>query len=661
MALYICGIIALVILAATVVAVVLCRKDLRKAVRLLSVGFFALIFVAIAPCHVGENGYSFGTNTFDTICVMITQSNLNDTLTKISAYDNAVSEAYKVLVISLYILGPLSVASATLSFVKGFGKAVYYIKSSFADSYVFSCVNERSVAVAKSVRKQHPKAVILFALDGGVDGVEEKDASQLEEISAIVIHKNIKDVSHRLNRKRHYCLLDKDSAQNIESGLALNDKFKDNKSASVNVELLIYSTDEMSQIIFYNTPHNVTIHLFREEEIIADDLIFNYPLYGGVVDGKLNVLIVGAGKIGYEILKKTIWSGYLGKKAKTQINMIALDAEAAESKLKKECPGLDGVKIGFYNADINGVAFAEKLDKIDRPTYIVVALGNEKLNAETSIYLRRHFGSENGFPKIHMATDTEDYAEKLKLISVHDWKVGADRSFYKRADTEQNFEIKGFGSYESAYRHIYPAESSFGLLALACHVVKMNLPQNADGEYRNSGETAEQFIRSLSYSYNQISFTKNNADQLALSIGYLLYALDYPEKRFEYLENVRKDLGLKSVYDIPYALYVDPDYDLESELKTRIDEIYALTTERYDRFMYTLGWTNLPVSEIKNKSTRDQLRMRYARIGDYDINALEKLINEGEKEQKHYRQNDVDEIYKIPRVLQIFKELSKKI
>lgn len=663
MTLNICGIISLVILFAVIVGIVLCRKDLRKAVRMLSAGFFLLIFVALIPCHISESGYSFGTNTFETICVMITQSNLNDTLEKLSTYNTPFAEAYKIYTICLYILGPLSVASATLSFVKGFGKIAYLIKSLFADSYVFSSVNERSVAIAKSVRKQHKKAVILFSMDGGAEGVDENDLSQLEEIGAIVINKSVKDVKHSLNRKRHYCLLDKDASQNIESGLALNEKFKDNKSASSKVELLIYSTDEMSQIIFYNTPHYVTIHLFKEEEIIANDLIFNYPLYGGIKDGKLNVLIVGGGKIGYEILKKVIWSGYFGKKVKTQINMLAANADSVKSKLKKECSGLGsiGEEIGFYNEDINGNGFTKVLDEIDRPTYIVVALGNEKLNAETSIYLRRHFGVNNGYPKLHAVTDTEDFAKKLKLVSVHDWKVGENRSFFKREETEQNFEIKGFGSYESAYRHINPAQSLFGLLSLSCHIAKMNLPLNDNGGYRNNGETTEQFINSLSYSYNQIAFTKNNADQLALSIGYLLYALGYADKCKAYLEKVQKETSLQSIYDLPFALYVDPNYDFIGELKAHIDEMVELTTERYNRFMYTFGWTTLPICEIKNKSTRDQLRLKYARIGNYDIDALEKLINEGAETKKDYRQNDIDEIYQLPLILKTFKELQKAV
>lgn len=661
MTLLICGIISLLLFAATILTAVLLRKDLRKSIRALSVGFFAMIFVALAPCHVDEKGYSFGVNLFDTICVMITQSSLSDTLDTVARYDSSLVDAYRVYLICLYVLGPLSVASATLSFVKGFGKVVYAFKSAVCDSYVFSCANERSIAVCKSIRNKYPKAVILFALDGGADGVDENALSQIDELGGIVVNQSVKDVKHSLNHKRYYCLLDMDASNNIELGLAVNEKYKNHKSAYGMVELLIYSTDEMSQIIFYNTTHNVTIQLFREEEIIANDLIFNYPLYGGIRDGKLNVLIVGGGKIGYEILKKVIWSGYLGPEVETQITVVDKNAEGVESRLKKECPALFSeckLNLHFYNADVSNDSFTRALDKI-KPTYIVVSLGTEKVNTEACIYLRRHYGITNGLPKLFTTTNSEDYADKLQLIKVYDWKVCEDRSFAKRSETSQDFEIKGFGSYESAYDYLNPSESAFGRLALSCHVSKMNLPVTDNGGYRRLDETVEQFVKSLTYSYNQISFTKNNADQLALSISYILYALGYADECADYLEQVRVKLGLASVYDIPLALYVDPKYDFAKKLQANIDKMTALTTERYNRFMYTQGWTRLPIDEIKDKSTRDQLRLKYARIGNYDIDALEKLINEGAVEYKNYRQNDIDEILRLPEVLKIYDEITR--
>lgn len=661
MTLIICGIISLTLFVASIVMAILLRKDLRKSIRVLSVGFFVLIFVAIAPCHVDESGYSFGVNLFNTICVMITQSSLTDALAAISLYDSPLVEVYRIYVICLYVLGPLTIAGATLSFVKGFGNVIYLIKSAFNDSYVFSSVNERSIAVCKSIRASHPKAVIAFALDGSDADIDDRALSQIDEAGGIIVRKNIKEIKHNLKHKRHYCLLDGNVATNIDSGLALNAKFQKNKQAAAQVELLIYSTDEMSQIIFYNTRHYVTIHLFREEEIIANDLIFNYPLYGGIVDGKLNVLIVGGGKIGYEILKKVIWSSYFGNKVQTQINVVDLHATAVASRLKKECPALFSEctpPLKFFDADVTNADFTKALDSMEKPTYIVVALGDEKINTEICIYLRRHFGITNGLPKLYMTTDTEDYADKLQLVKVSDWKVAEDRSFHQRPETEQSFEIKGFGSYESAYRSINPAESSFGILALACHVAKMNLSLHGKGGYMKEGETIGQFVDSLTYSYNQIFFTKNNADQLALSISYLLYVLGYPEKCDKYLENIRAKLNLPSVSDIPFALHVNPDYDFAKELHSNIDEISAITTERYNRFMYTMGWSNMPIEDIKNKTTRDQLRLRYARIGTYDVKALEKLMNEGAEYKKDYRKNDTDELLKLPLIIKMYNEIT---
>ncbi|MDE5563237.1 MAG: hypothetical protein K2J01_06840 [Clostridiales bacterium] len=662
MNLIICGILSLIALVVSVICAILFRHKLRMAVRALSVGFFITIFIAVSPCNIDGGKFSFGVNLFQTICVMITQSSLNETLGVIAQYKSSLTEAYGIYITFLYVIGPISVAGATLSFFKGFGRFVYWAKSLFAESYIFSTVNERSLAVCKSIRERHRKALVLFALDGDND-YDESFTSRIEELGGIIVKQGAKDVKHSLRHKRYYYLLDKDAQNNIDQGLAINDKYKDKKAAYEKVDLLIYSVGEMPNIIFYNTQHNVTIRLFREEEIIANDLIFNYPLYDGVVDGKLNVLLVGCGKIGYEILKKIIWSGHLGKGVQTTINVIDKNAKATESRLKKECPALFSecaLNIGFYDANINDDSFTAALSQIGTPTYIVAALGDEKVNTEVCIYLRRYFGITDGYPLLHMTTNTEDYADKLNLINVYDWTVGKDRIFRKRDDTEQKFEIKGFGSYESAYRRLNPTESKFGMLALACHYAKMNTDWDGKSSYLNADETVEQFVSSLSYSYNQIAFCKYNADQLALSIGYILYSLGYAEKCAEYLEQIRQSLGLRSVSSIPFALYLDPDYDFKGDLQDNIDEVLALTTERFNRYMYTLGWTRLPVEEIKNKSLRDQLRMRYARIGNYDVKALEKLMADGEENKKDYRQNDKDEILKLPDILNLYAELTKK-
>lgn len=661
MNLIICGILSLIALAMSIAFAIVFRHKLRMAVRALSVGFFVTIFIAVSPCNIEGGKYSFGVNLFQTICVMITQSSLNDTLGVIAQYKSSLTEAYGIYVTFLYVIGPISVAGATLSFFKGFGRFVYWVKSLFADSYVFSTVNERSLAVCKSIRERHRKALILFAVDGDKD-YDEGLTSRIEELGGIIVKQSAKDVKHGIGHKRHYYLLDKDAQNNIDQGLAINDKYKDKKAAYEKVDLLIYSAGEMPQIVFYNTHHNVTIRLFREEEIIANDLVFNYPLYDGVVDGKLNVLLVGCGKIGYEILKKIIWSGYLGKKVQTKINVIDKNAKATEARLRKECPALFNeckIEVGFHDANINDDSFTQKLCQIGTPTYIVAALGDEKVNTEVCIYLRRYFGITDGYPLLHMTTDTDDYADKLNLINVYDWTVGSDRVYRKREDTEQKFEIKGFGSYESAYRHLYPTESQFGMLALACHYAKMNTDWTGDDGYLNADETVEQFVSSLSYSYNQIAFCKYNADQLALSIGYILYALGYAEKCAGYLEKTRDRFGLRSVGSIPFALYLDPAYDFKGDLRDNIDDILALTTERFNRYMYTLGWTRLPIDEIKNKSLRDQLRMKYARIGNYDAAALEKLMAGGAENKKDYRQNDKDEILKLPDILKLYAQITK--
>ena len=105
MNLIICGILSLIALVVSIVLAIVFRHKLRMAVRALSVGFFITIFIAVSPCNIEGGKYSFGVNLFQTICVMITQSSLNETLGVIAQYKSSLTEAYGIYITFLYVIG----------------------------------------------------------------------------------------------------------------------------------------------------------------------------------------------------------------------------------------------------------------------------------------------------------------------------------------------------------------------------------------------------------------------------------------------------------------------------------------------------------------------------------------------------------------------------
>lgn len=560
----ICAILLLLIATAGVTIAILNRRNLKRVVRVLGVSAFLMLMAGLFPRYTEQN-YAFALTLFESMCAMLMNSNPKEVLASFNDFQLPFIGAYKVVLLALLILSPLFTIGITLSlFSEKFTRILYRIRCVFSDTYLFSAINERSLSVAEDIAASNPKAVILFAPNTPKENIDANHLARIKSIEGYLLNDDVVHINHTLRHTRNYYLLDADRNKNLDAGLRLYNKYHTEQANKINV--WIYRKDQISEVIFdhLSTPFNV--HLINEESLIARGLASDYPPYNAIRDNKLSVLIIGAGHIGLEILKTMIMSTCLGDKVKTEINVIDREGEKSKARFEMTAPGLiEKRNVKFHNGDVTSSAFSAILDTI-HPTYIVLCLGNETLNMQTALYVRRKYGVENALPHIYALVDHKDIEKQLTPI--------------------QFFEIQTFGSYEDTYKNLRVGASYRNCLSLAVNATPSDI----------SALSAEGAAKTMNKLYTKDSLRTDYADFFAISIPYKLYLL-----------------GLELVDDNKGDLSV-----LENALSENAELLRKHESQRYEAFLRSKGWDQMTPEEMKQGKRSDMLMKKHACLSASD-------------------------------------------
>ena len=617
-----CSVIALAVVTASVILSVFNRRNLKRIVRILGASVFIMLVALIYPSYsIRGESFALGLALVQSMCAMLLNADASAILEAFDGYSVGFIGFYKSVLLALLIIAPLFTVGITLSFFsKRFARLVYRIRSAFRPSYLLSEINERTLCVAEDVARKNKKAVIVFAVRTEKDDIDADALDRIKAIGASVINEDIVNISHTLKRERNYYLLSADGSVNLDAGLRLYRKYNDKQTANVNMWL--YSKDEISEVIFDHLYETFNVRLINEESLITRRLVTDYPLYNAVKDGRLSVLLVGGGNIGLEILRWATVCSCLGDNVAVELNVIDLHADKARAMFEKACPGLcDKWDIKFHNADINTSEFTKILGTL-KPTYIVISLGNENRNLETALYVRRWYGTEDGLPLICALVDHKRTEEQiLSNLCVTYWTYDKDAIRHK-SEFLCSFDIMPFGSYEETYSNL-----RIGATYLDCLAVAHN------AAYCGISEVSERYTPArLTELYNQSIFFKNFADGFAVSIAYKLHLL-----------------GLKLVDDGKGDLTL-----LESRLREKMSLLREHENKRYEAYMRGSGWMDLPIEEVKGGYMGDKLKKRNARLDNTYIKELTEITG------RNLDQEDEQALLKLPSIIRMANELYGK-
>lgn len=357
----------------------------------------------------------------------------------------------------LFIVAPVLTFGFVLSFFKNISAYKKYIMSYKKDVYVFSELNEKSLALAESVRGTYKNTEVVFA--GIKSDNEESDwlVQKAKEIRAICFEKDVTELNlrfHSSEKKLVFLTISDNETVNLKYGLKLISLYDFMK----NTELFVFSNEIECEVQLNAVKtENIKVRRISDKRSLVYTLLeakgeklFEEasPIPGS--DKKLiSAVVIGLGKYGSEMTKTLAWFGQMDG---YRLEINAYDKyEKAESRFCTLCPELMDEKYNnqftddgeaqysitvHENIDIESRELFSALNELRDITYVFVSLGSDEANIRTSIRLRSFLAKRNLYPRIQAVVNEPDRSHALKGIANHSNQtydidfVGDVKSFY---------------------------------------------------------------------------------------------------------------------------------------------------------------------------------------------------------------------------------------
>lgn len=304
----------------------------------------------------------------------------------------------------MFALAPILASSLVLSFVGDTGERIRYLFSRAKKCYVFSEINENSLALAKGISAKTGKKTIVFCDTKNAD----KDLiEKAKKLGAILLYKSCRDIKIRKRFKKYeFYLISVHEEENIQLAESLVTKYQEVQKAKVIINAFIEGgTNAKFLESLIKSPEdeepNLELRCIDEIALFCNDLIYHHPLYNTKDNGKnISVAIIGCGRTGMRMLKTVYWAGQIDG-YRLKIRVYDKNAEKIREAFYKQCPGLKNEEsIKFVEVDVDSLEFNEKLlyqENSRDATYIVVAMGDDQLNLSVSDELYRLYRRNRSF------------------------------------------------------------------------------------------------------------------------------------------------------------------------------------------------------------------------------------------------------------------------
>lgn len=481
------GISLLIIAGAACLAFSMHRAELRRAEfgsrHILTpfqafVLFFAIsAFFAQFPCAYADAGVSSfweGVQAFFLGVLRALQMfTLNGDFAAVSdplsaavgaGMNGGLSTAYSLYMVVIYLAAPLFTAGFVLSLFREAATHIKYALRFGRDTYMFSSLNERSLALAKDIylNAGDRRPTVVFA-----DVSEKTCADELivsaKRLGALCFKKEIVDLGIKNTgggsgpRTRIYFIGD-DEDENISQALLLIGRHKD----SGRLEFYVYSVDAESEALL-NSIDNGKAKVRRVDEnknlaykeMLAHPIFERFSLRDGVKH--VCIAIVGLGGYGWELLKLICC---IGQMPGYSVEVHVFDKEKASEKVRFLAPefyacsdsteeGEARYSIRYHDEkNIAQTDFLDELTSIRGLNAVYLTLGDDERNIETALRVRVALGRKlkrEEVPPIYAVVYSEAKTAAVTKSSEEDGIPGLKNM------RNENYGITFIGSLRDCY------------------------------------------------------------------------------------------------------------------------------------------------------------------------------------------------------------------
>ncbi len=524
-------IIAFVILALAVLGAFL-RNRIRPQERailnvthILIIGTFAALLALHFPIYWDEYKREFVlsqvwktvlSSAFQAIRAFLAEGDLDLIREAVRGQSSTFSMWYTGLAIALFVAAPILTFDFLLSFFKNLSSYRRLLKKYFCELYVFSELNEKSLALAESIAKKSKRNAIVFT---DVFSKNEEESFELikqaNELGAILFKKDIVSVNFNLHSKRKklaFFTIGINESENVNQAFSLIKHYREREntmlyvfSTSVDSELILSAADKGEvkvrrikdvRSLIYRTLYDMEELAIRRaagsEENQRPDLFASAKL---MEDGSKHIgaVVIGCGLHGTEMVKALSWfcqmDGYrlsidvFDKDAQRKSKFTALCPELMDKRYNREQSSSEEeaqYHITFHDGmEVDTVEFADAIKKLTDTTYVFIALGTDEENIKAAITLRTLFEQIKVKPVIQAVVYNSE--KKNSLQNLKNFKG-------------QAYNIDFVGDLETLYSEEVIIDSELEQAALRVH-----LGYDSEGEedfwnyeynYRSSMATA---------------------------------------------------------------------------------------------------------------------------------------------------------------------------
>lgn len=504
-------IISVVILAAAIFAVIYCEKNKIKRHKLLR--SFNILFIGVAvsafflymPYYYNASATSFRgpqavlVSLYSVLRSFTLDGDYSFFMETVAAGGNVFNTVYLTYTLVIMVAAPFFTFGVVLSFFKDVNAYIRYFVRRNKETYIFSEINERSVALAKDLRKNNPDVLLVFAGVNEAESETEKElVEQAAEIDAICFKKDILSIRFRLDKltkKTWFFVVGGNETENLRQTLKLIAEHKDRE----NTMLYLFSTATESELVLASTPRGkMTVRRIDEIHSLISRLLYDegHLLFDSAKADEsgtkcISAVIVGLGQYGTTMLRALSWYGQM---VDYKLKITAFDKDKnAESRvaylapemIEKENQGVIAEGHPHYeikvhsDIDANTHDFAEKIMELKDATYVFVALGTDEDNVRVAADLRMRFERLRIKPVIVAVVHSSEERAALEGIKNH---------------KNQTYDIRFIGDIDSSYTEKVIIDSEVEDAALKCHMAWDNAKEeefwDIEYNYRSSVATA---------------------------------------------------------------------------------------------------------------------------------------------------------------------------
>lgn len=350
--------------------------------------------------------------------------------------EGGLQPAYELWSMALYLLAPILTFSAVLSLLQNVSAYRRLLVHQFSQTYIFSELNEQSLALASSLKGNHPRALLIFTDVYETDSEEVTElCGRARELNALLFQCDIAALNlrwHRSNKITFFAI--GEEAENIQQALSLIQQYGDDKT----MKLYVFSSGIEGELLFQSSREggmsvrrvNIVRSLINHTLYEKGEALFQHAVPGENGEKIISAVVLGMGQYGTEMVKALCWccqmDGY-------EITIHAFDESGnAGEHFAAQCPELvsmsgcqqDGearyqlhIHDGF---DMDGAELERELMKLPHITHVFVSLGDETRNIRTGVRLREICERRKEKSTIQVVLHDSRKVESLR--GIHDYR-----------------------------------------------------------------------------------------------------------------------------------------------------------------------------------------------------------------------------------------------